>query len=432
MNRKNTTFYYLSAILNFLPLFFGLSLILLLSACTTPIKPMAPSVETGQTSASADAPKKSTPLTIKHDLSSFPGFLRQVAQQQKIPDEFLDNGFRDVKHLPQVKRLVAPPPVSFQKNWRVYRSRFVEPVRIRAGLAFIEQNRSALEAAEAESGVPHQVIAAIIGVETIYGKQMGSFRVKDVLYTLAFDYPETPNQAARELLFQNQLKDLMILCWQEAKNKQDIFNRCLNQSSSYAGAIGLPQFMPGSILQFAKDGDGDGVIDLRQSRRDAIFSVANFLKVHGWQPGMPIYFPVIQNDQTSAKIVELADGQPIAKITVAELIQLGIIEPSRGDLLQGGVEPTSMALVVDLPSPSQNQESDVIYVIGLQNFLSIVNYNRSYFYAQSVAEFAQALGYENKSVVASDVISGKNPVSTIKPPKKTKPKSPKKPPKLNP
>jgi len=392
----------------------SLTLTVLLGACASPTPPTTtPNQQATNNEVEAHTGKATVP-SAKRDPSSLKELLDQVSQQQNIPLAFLDSGFKDTQHLSQVKKLVAPPPVSFQKNWRVYRSRFVEPVRIRAGLTFIEQNRAALEAAESESGVPHQVIAAIIGVETIYGRQMGNFRVKDVLSTLAFDYPETQNQAARELLFQNQLKDLIILCWQEAKRQQDAFNRCLNQSSSYAGAIGLPQFMPGSILQFARDGDGDGVIDLRNSRRDAIFSVANFLKVHGWQPGMPIYFPVIQNEQTLAKIIELADGQPIAKITVAELIQLGILEPSNGDLLQGGVEPDSKALIVDLPSPAANQEPDILYVVGLQNFLSIVNYNRSYFYAQSVAEFAQALGYQNKSALAREQIEKLEPVPASK------------------
>ncbi|MFZ9389139.1 MAG: lytic murein transglycosylase [Polynucleobacter sp.] len=390
--------------MNFLPFFSSLALTVLLGACASTTQP--PDIANNEDSKSITKvpPSKTSTSNAKRDTSSLQDLLNRVSEQQNIPITFLENGFKDVQNLSQIKKLVAPPPVSFQKNWRVYRSRFVEPVRIRAGLSFIEQNRAALEAAESESGVPHQVIAAIIGVETIYGRQMGNFRVKDVLTTLAFDYPEAPNQAAREILFENQLKDLIILCWQEAKNRQNSFNRCLNQSSSYAGAIGLPQFMPGSILQFATDGDGDGVIDLRNNRRDAIFSVANFLKVHGWQPGMPIYFPVIENDKTQAKIIELADGQPIAKITVAELIQLGILEPNNGDLLQGGVEPSSKALVVDLPSPGANQETETTYVVGLQNFLSIVNYNRSYFYAQSVAEFAQALGYQNKSVITRERI----------------------------
>jgi membrane-bound lytic murein transglycosylase B len=400
--------------LNFLPFFLSLLLTVLLGACASPTPPTTASNHEATKPVAEVRTDNATVPTAKRGTSSLKDFLDQVSAQQNIPLAFLDSGFKDVQHLSQVKKLVAPPPVSFQKNWRVYRSRFVEPVRIRAGLTFIEQNRTALEAAESESGVPHQVIAAIIGVETIYGRQMGNFRVKDVLSTLAFDYPEAPNQAARELLFQNQLKDLITLCWQEAKNRQDAFNRCLNQSSSYAGAIGLPQFMPGSILQFATDGDKDGVIDLRNSSRDAIFSVANFLKVHGWQPGMPIYFPVIQNEKTRAKIIELADGQPIAKITVAELIQLGILEPSNGDLLQGGVEPSSKALIVDLPSPGANQEPDILYVVGLQNFLSIVNYNRSYFYAQSVAEFAEALGYQNKSALAREQVEKLESVPTSK------------------
>ena len=345
-------------------------------------------------------------------------FILEISLSQAIPIESLDLGLRDSKNLSQVKKLVAPPPVTFQKNWQVYRSRFVEPMRIRAGLAYIEQNRLALQAAEQESGIPYQVIAAIIGVETIYGRQMGNFRVKDVLTSLAFDYPEAPNRLARQTLFRDQLKDLVTLCWRTTNRKQEDFNRCLNQSSSYAGAIGLPQFMPGSILQFAKDGDGDGLIDLRKSNRDAIFSVANFLKVHGWQAGMPIYFPTINQEQTLSKIMELADGQPIAKLTVKQLIELGILEPKQGDLLQGGVEADSKALIVDLPSPGKGEVPEIEYVVGLANFLSIVNYNRSYFYAQSVAEFAEALGYSNKSVFPVQEQSTSKPVKEQQKPKK--------------
>lgn len=371
----------------------GLSLFL--GACATPTPPIKVAPTPVQIEPVAE-PVIDPKLEASYQ-DQLRALIMEVSKAQSIPLENLEIGLRDSKNLSQIKKLVAPPPVTFQKNWRVYRSRFVEPVRIKAGMTFIEQNRQALEAAEQESGVPYQVIAAIIGVETIYGRQMGTFRVKDVLTSLAFDYPEAPNRVARQTLFRDQLKDLVVLCWRESNRKQESFNRCLNQSSSYAGAIGLPQFMPGSILQFAKDGDGDGIIDLRKSNRDAIFSVANFLKVHGWQAGMPIYFPAIDNEQTHSKIVELADGQPIAKHTVARFIHLGILESNQGDLLKGGVESDSKALIIDLPSPGKGQEPEVEYVVGLTNFLSIVNYNRSYFYAQSVAEFAQALGYSNKS-----------------------------------
>ena len=388
-----------------------------MGGCATP----TPTPIAQEGSAPTKLEKISEPIDSQSEKSyqeQLQAFILEVSKSQVIPIESLEPGFQDSKNLSQVKKLVAPPPLTFQKNWQVYRSRFVEPIRIKAGMAFIQQNRLALEAAEQESGVPYQVIAAIIGVETIYGRHMGNFRVKDVLTSLAFDYPEAPNRPARQALFRDQLKDLITLCWRDANRKQEGFNRCLNQSSSYAGAIGLPQFMPGSILQFAKDGDGDGLIDLRKSNRDAIFSVANFLKVHGWQAGMPIYFPTINQEQTLSKIMELADGQPIAKLTVKQLIELGILEPKQGDLFQGGVEADSKALIVDLPSPGKGEVPEIEYVVGLANFVSIVNYNRSYFYAQSVAEFAEALGYNNKSVFPVQDQSTSKPVKEQQKPKK--------------
>ena len=289
-----------------------------------------------------------------------------------------------------------------------YRKRFIEPVRLKAGKAFLEENQAFLSLVEQNYGVPAEVIAAIIGIETIYGRQTGTFRVKDVLSTLAFSYPDTPNKTAREQLFKDQLQELILLCWTEsggqlpAKNTaqaniQGRFNSCLNQNSSYAGAIGLPQFMPSSIRSFAVDGDGDGHIDLKQSPKDAIASVANFMKKHGWQTGMPISFPVQESGLSAAK--ELADGEPELKHTVAELIQKGILSPQQGDLQRGGVEPQSKGLIVDLPFPGKDGSDQAQYFVGLNNFLTIVQYNRSYFYAQSVAEFAEALGYKNQSVV---------------------------------
>ena len=302
-------------------------------------------------------------------------------------------------------------------------------------MTFIEQNRPYLDQVERETGVPGTVIASIIGVETIYGRNMGSFKVKDVLSTLAFNYPNTPNRASREALFQDQLKQLILLCWAEAggnavrstKNpsiKANVFDRCLNQTSSYAGAIGLPQFMPGSIRNFAKDGDGDGVIDLRQSRPDAIASVARFLRMHGWQPGMPIYFPITETEQNQAAIRRLADGLPDAKHTVQEFIELGILDSRYGDLQTGGVAPQSKALIIDLPFINAQGNDEVRYVVGLENFLSIVQYNRSYFYAQSVAEFAEALGYDNHSAVFKTLTT---PSTKTKKPAAKKTQKPKKP-----
>ena len=409
--------------------------IILLSACAS----APPSTE-------ATLPSKTIPDTsIVNQVSeeaaerqrsqNLQAMLAQISKAEGIPLGTLEAAFADSKNLAQVRKLVLPGPPGFRKNWIAYRGRFIEPVRIKAGLAFIEQNRPYLDQVERETGVPGTVIASIIGVETIYGRNMGSFKVKDVLSTLAFNYPDTPNRVSREVLFQDQLKQLILLCWAEAngnglrstKNpsiKATAFDRCLNQTSSYAGAIGLPQFMPGSIRNFAKDGDGDGVIDLRQSRPDAIASVARFLRMHGWQPGMPIYFPITETEQNQAAIRRLADGLPDAKHTVQEFIELGILDSRYGDLQTSGVAPQSKALIIDLPFINAQGNDEVRYVVGLENFLSIVQYNRSYFYAQSVAEFAQELGYENHSAAFKAPIT---PSAKAKKPAAKKTQKPKKP-----
>ncbi|MBU3555216.1 lytic murein transglycosylase [Polynucleobacter sp. UB-Piko-W3] len=378
-----------------------LVLVLLLAACasapTPPTKPDQPIVNQAEDIA--------IEARVSQNLNEL---LSQVSQTQEIPLQSLESGFLDAKTIPSIRKLVLPPSGTFKKNWLAYRKRFIEPVRLKAGKAFWEENQAFLSQVEQDSGVPVEIIVAIIGIETIYGRQTGNFRVKDVLSTLAFSYPETPNKVAREQLFKDQLKELILLCWTEAGGKlpaknsmQDVnsprFNACLNQNSSYAGAIGLPQFMPSSIRSFAMDGDGDGRIDLKQSPKDAIASVGNFMKNHGWQPGMPISFPVQIDGITAAK--ELADGQPQLKHTVQELIDKGILTKQQGDLQSGGVESSSKAFIVDLPYPDKDGSDQVQYFVGLNNFLTIVQYNRSYFYAQSVAEFAEALGYKNQSVV---------------------------------
>ena len=361
--------------------------------------------------------------------------LVQVSQTQEIPLPALEMGFLDAKTVPSIRKLVLPPSGTFKKNWLAYRKRFIEPIRLKAGKTFWEQNQAFLTQVEQDYGVPPEIIVAIIGIETIYGRQTGNFRVKDVLSTLAFSYPDTPNKPAREQLFKDQLKELILMCWTEAGGKlpsknsrqgvnSDRFSSCLNQNSSYAGAIGLPQFMPSSIRSFAVDGDGDGQIDLKRSPKDAIASVANFMKKHGWQTGMPISFPVQASAIPEAQA--LADGEPQLKYTVQELIATGILTKQQGDLQSGGVEPQSKAFIVDLPYPDKDGSDQVQYFVGLNNFLTIVQYNRSYFYAQSVAEFAEALGYKNQSVVPveSTVKSSESRSSTEK--SKTKKTSAKK------
>ena len=396
---------------------------LLLGACSTsPTQQVSPTETIVNQSEDA-----ATEARFSQNLNQL---IAQIAQTQGIPQASLELGFSDAKTIPSIRKLVLPPSGSFKKNWVAYRKRFIEPIRLKAGKAFWEQNQAFLSKTQQETGVPAEVIVSIIGIETIYGRQTGNFRVKDVLSTLAFSYPETPNKASREQLFKDQLQELILMCWTEgggnlpAKNStqglnQARFNACLNQNSSYAGAIGLPQFMPSSIRSFAVDGDGDGRIDLKQSPKDAIASVANFMRKHGWQPGMPIYFPVQEGAISEAR--SLADGEPQLKYTIQDLITKGILTKEQGDLQAGGVEPQSKALIVDLPYPDKDNNDQVRYVVGLNNFLTIVQYNRSYFYAQSVAEFAEALGYKNQSAVPTSLTkTNSKPEKTE--PAKSKPK----------
>ena len=407
-----------------------LLLALVLSACSqAPVQPSNP-----QQPIVNQADDMVTEVRYSQNLNDL---LNQISQTQEIPLQILENGFLDAKTIPSIRKLVLPPSGTFKKNWLVYRKRFIEPVRLKAGKTFWDENRAFLSQVEQDSGVPAEMIVAIIGIETIYGRQTGNFRVKDVLSTLAFSYPDTRNKAAREQLFKDQLQELILMCWTEAGGKlpaknssQSVntaqFRACLNQNSSYAGAIGLPQFMPSSIRSFAVDGDGDGRIDLRQSPKDAIASVANFMKKHGWQVGMPISFSVQENAVLAAK--QLADGEPQLKYTVAELIEKGVLLPQQGDLQLGGVEPQSKALIVDLPYPDKDGLDQVQYFVGLNNFLTIVQYNRSYFYAQSVAEFAEALGYKNQSVVPVDSnVKVSSPKSLTEKPKAKKSHAKKKP-----
>lgn len=380
---------------------------LVLSACST-----VPSKQSEQKSDSNQVTSNDNFSELEKKPDSLAPFLEKVSQDHGIPLKDLQLAFDDAKTIPSIKKLVMPPPVGFQKNWKVYRSRFVEPKRLAAGQQFWKKHRTFIDATANKTGVPAEVIVSIIGVETIYGKHMGGFSVRDTLITLGFDYPNTPNRSSRETLFKNQLEDLILLC--RAENSEATpFKKCLNQLGSYAGAIGLPQFMPGSIRRFAVDGNNDGRIDLRNSPEDAIASVANFLKAHGWVTGEPIYLDIQSNEEVIDLAKKLADGEPKAKLKLGDLTKDQMI-------LKTELPDTTPSLVVDLPSPDGNGGTEVKYVVGLRNFIAICDYNRSFFYAQSVAEFAQALRGE---IPAQEVATKKSSEKTKKASKKPSKKS---------
>jgi membrane-bound lytic murein transglycosylase B len=278
-----------------------------------------------------------------------------------------------VNYIDSAVQLVKPAPPGKPKNWQAYRERFVEPVRIEAGVEFWNQNAAALARAETEYGVPAEIIVGIIGVETMYGRNTGRFRVMDVLTTLAFAYPEAPNRDARMSFFRGELENTLLLA-----RKSDVDP--LSLVGSFAGAVGLPQFMPGSILAYGVDFDKDGLVDLRNSPADAIGSVANFLVRHGWkadQPG-PVVYPA---DVSPNRAWERFIGQGLeAKFSAGELHEAGAVSSAAlpGEMRFG---------LIDLQNGAEATE----YWIATDNFFAITHYNRSYFYAMSVVELGKAV-----------------------------------------
>ena len=284
----------------------------------------------------------------------------------------LDATIRQTRFVDSAVQLVKPAPPGKPKNWRTYSGRFIEPIRIGAGVRFWNENAETLARAEAQYGVPAEIIVGIIGVETIYGRDTGRFRVVDVLATLAFAYPEAPNRTDRMAFFRDELASTLLLARKENINPFSLLG-------SFAGAVGMPQFMPGNILKYGVDYDGDGVVDLRGSPADAIGSVANFLVEHGWDrtnAGPSVF---------EANVAPSLAWQPLlgglsARYRPAELQDAGVV--TRTALPDGRLYG-----LVDL----QNGADPTEYWVANANFFAITKYNRSYFYAMSVLELGRAI-----------------------------------------
>ena len=289
-------------------------------------------------------------------------FIRSLAVKHGFAEQDLRYLFSRVRRAEPVLEAIKPPPPK-ARSWEEYRGNFVNEKRIAAGVEFWKKNRRALERAEASYGVPAQYIVAILGVETFYGRNTGRYRVVDALTTLAFDY------GPRGQYFKGELEQYLLLAREQGKD-------AFAMRGSYAGAIGIPQFMPSSTRRYAVDFDGNGAIDLRRSPADAIGSVANFLKEHGWQPGGEVLL--------GAK-VEGDAWRPLAD---------GSVDPkhAQADLRAAGVEVEGMpegvrAVLVELETPDKPSD----YRICLHNFWVLTRYNRSAFYATVVHDLAQSV-----------------------------------------
>lgn len=298
-------------------------------------------------------------------------FIDEMSEQHGFDRDTLREQFRKVQYRDEVVRLINPPPAGKAKNWTAYRDRFVEPKRVGAGAAFWNQHEAVLNRAATEFGVPAEIIVGILGVETIFGKSTGRFSVMDALTTLAFAYPDTANRERRMTYFRGELKQVLLYARETNIDPFDL-------KGSFAGAIGWPQFMPGSIRRFAVDFDGDGRIDLRQSPIDAIGSIASFLSQHGWTAGQPLAFPATVTTDAAWPAM-LGQGLQ-AKYSLEELIRAGVS-------VADGVPASVNYGLIDL----QDGERPVQYWVGTNNFFAITQYNRSYYYAMAVIELGQAI-----------------------------------------
>jgi membrane-bound lytic murein transglycosylase B len=284
-------------------------------------------------------------------------FIDEVVKRHGFKSAELRKLFSKVQRVDPALKLILPgEPLT----WADYRAQFVNETRVANGLAFWKENHRSLARAEKKYGVPAQYIVAIIGVETNYGRNMGKYRVIDSLSTLAFDYPP------RAGFFRRELEQYLLLAREAGI---DVFAT----RGSYAGAIGIPQFMPTSLRRYAVDFNGDGRIDLTGSSADAVGSVANFLKEHGWQAGEPVSFRARPSPEALARYMDgsFEPRHPLAELTAAGL-EIAPAPPS----------PEALGTLVAVGAE---------YRVGLKNFYVITRYNRSALYASAVNDLGEAL-----------------------------------------
>lgn len=294
-------------------------------------------------------------------------FIAQIAASDGFDAGVLRRLFAQVRYQPSVIAAMSRPLIA-SPRWHEYAPQFINPMRIGAGVAFWRDNAATLARAQEEFGIPAQIIVAIIGVETNYGLNTGSYRVLDALTTLAFDYPR------REEFFRSELKQFLLLAREQGVSP-------LQPRGSYAGALGLPQFMPGSVRAYAIDYDGDGRIDLAHDPIDAVGSVANFLAQHDWQPGQPVMAAARIETENPDLVLRTLDGGIAERRPLAAWVHDGVTGfEFPGDLAPG---PVGLLMLEDAAGPT--------YWLVFNNWYVLTRYNRSRLYASAVQALAEAV-----------------------------------------
>ncbi|WP_227869276.1 lytic murein transglycosylase B [Nitrosospira lacus] len=288
-------------------------------------------------------------------------FIGEMVARHGFEQDELENIFGGVQFQPAIIDAMSRPATS--RPWHEFRPIFINPQRIAGGVDFWNSHVATLERARRESGIPEEIITAVIGVETTYGARIGKHRVLDALTTLAFDYPR------RAAFFRGELEQYLLLGREQGAD-------ILNIRGSYAGAIGIPQFMPSSYRRYAVDFDGDGKVDLAGSTADAIGSVANYLKSFGWETGGTVVVPAMVNGENYRSIL-FAGSKPLH--TVEEIRKLGVM--TRAD-----IPHDHPATLLEMANNGGNE-----YWLGFNNFFVITRYNRSVHYAMAVWQLAEEI-----------------------------------------
>ena len=329
---------------------------------------VASSGPAGAAASEPAAKRRSDARAMYHERDDVRAFMAEMASQHGFDERELERWLAAARYQPKVVELMSRPILEPPK-WYEYSPQFLAKARVDAGVAFWNAHAAALARAESETGVPAEVIVAIIGVETYYGRYTGSHRVIDALATLAFDYPR------RAAFFRGELREFLLLAREQKFSP-------VAAKGSFAGAMGLPQFMPGSYRRYAVDFDGVGGADLFASTGDAIGSVANYLARHDWQRGQPVLIPARLAPEQQVSILRRLDGGLSERRLASMWAEDGVTPVAWPGVI--GPEPLGLLLLEESPSESS-------YWIACHNFYVITRYNRSRLYATAVWQLAQAI-----------------------------------------
>ena len=302
------------------------------------------------------------------DRSKVQTWIQETSARTGLSKGHIEKILVKARFSPPSARLMQSPQrtsTSSPGNWYAHCKNFLTASTIKSGRRFASEHKTMLKELEREYGVPGAILCAIIGVESRFGKLMGSIRTLDALVTLSFDYTR------RAKFFQFELASFLIWCNKEHINPTAV-------KGSFAGAVGMCQFMPSNILKYGVDHDKDGTVKLRSSTEDALASVANYLSCQGWDATLPVTWPCRAESESAQK---LHTAGIAADTTIEKAIAAGVeIETPVS------ASPQTPVMLVKLDVPG-----GCLWRLGTQNFAALLHYNRSYFYAETVRELTLAI-----------------------------------------